>query len=91
MVMRRRTNNHKLSMRERLPYVLRCLWKIRRIAKSKPMPGELLDAVYGRFGLLDMYNVDQVPIEDEDSDGAYLLLAGQCELMNELCELIALL
>ena len=55
------------------------------------MPGELLDAVYGRFGLLDMYNVDQVPIEDEDSDGAYLLLAGQCELMNELCELIALL
>ena len=69
MVLRRKTNNHKLSMRERVPYILRCLWKIRRIQKSAPVQGEVGGGLYGRFGLQHIYNLDQVPLEDENKDG----------------------
>eukprot|EP00854_Cymbomonas_tetramitiformis_P027022 gene27022-33240_t len=68
MALRRRTNNHKLSAEERTPWVLRHLWKARRIQRSKPVDGTQPDPKYGRFKATNVYNVDSVPLEDENKD-----------------------
>jgi hypothetical protein len=71
LVVRRRTNNHKLSADDRKPWVLRHLWKIRRIQKSAPADGRPSDPVYGRHARRNIFNVDQVPVEDDDKDSKH--------------------
>ena len=54
-----------------MPYVRRFLWRVRRIQRSAPAPGEVADPKIGRFAAHQQSNVDQVPMEDEAKDGAY--------------------
>jgi hypothetical protein len=69
LVLRRRTNNHRLTRLQRVPFVLRCVWRARQIMQSAPAAGETGDPITGRFRPHDVYNSDQVPLEDEDKDG----------------------
>jgi len=68
--LRRRTNNHKLSMEERIPLAVNFLWKVRRIQRSAPAEGQDGGGKYGRFALPDIYNQDSVPLEDDEKDGS---------------------
>jgi hypothetical protein len=69
LVLRRRTNNHRLTRLQRVPFVLRCVWRARQIMQSAPAAGETGDPITGRFRAHDVYNSDQLPLEDEDKDG----------------------
>jgi len=75
LVLRRKTNNHKLSKQERMPYIRRFLWRVRRMQRSAPAPGEVADPKIGRFAAHQQSNVDQVPMEDEAKDGLRAPLA----------------
>ena len=68
LALRRRTNNKKYSAIERKPYVLGLLWKIRRLKKSARSDQSPSDLVHGRFTPRQTWNVDQVPLDEDEKD-----------------------